>query len=63
MSDANDQTADRKTAGEYAQATTARTRVIRSTDLLAGAREVLIEHAGSCYSLRQTSNGKLILTK
>lgn len=38
-------------------------RQIRSTDLLGGRREVLIEHAGELYSLRQTSKGKLILTK
>ena len=38
-------------------------RRIRSDDLLSGQREVLIEHAGELYSLRQTSNGKLILTK
>jgi hemin uptake protein HemP len=38
-------------------------RQIRSDDLFVGGREVLIEHAGELYSLRQTSKGKLILTK
>ena len=38
-------------------------RLIRSSDLLHGKREVLIEHAGELYSLRHTSKGKLILTK
>ena len=38
-------------------------RRIRSDDLFSGEREVMIEHAGELYSLRQTSKGKLILTK
>jgi hemin uptake protein HemP len=38
-------------------------RQIRSTDLFGDRREVLIEHAGEFYLLRQTSKGKLILTK
>ena len=36
---------------------------IRSEELFGGQRELLIEHAGEVYSLRQTSKGKLILTK
>ena len=36
---------------------------IRSEELFGGQREILIEHAGELYSLRQTSKGKLILTK
>lgn len=36
---------------------------ISSQQLLAGAKEVLIEHHGSVYRLRQTALGKLILTK
>ena len=36
---------------------------ISSEELLRGQRELLIEHAGELYSLRQTSKGKLILTK
>lgn len=35
----------------------------RSEALLAGAREVVIEHRGQDYLLRLTSSGKLILTK
>lgn len=38
-------------------------RQIRSAELLDGCREVSIEHAGELYLLRQTSKGKLILTK
>lgn len=38
-------------------------RRLRSDDLLGGQREVLIEHAGDCYTLRHTRQGKLILTK
>jgi hemin uptake protein HemP len=38
-------------------------RTIKSSDLLAGENELLIEHNGGVYSLRETSNGKLILTK
>ena len=36
---------------------------IDSAQLLAGAREVVIEHAGQHYHLRLTRNDKLILTK
>jgi hemin uptake protein HemP len=36
---------------------------LRSTDLLSGAREAIIEHGQDLYRLRLTSNGKLILTK
>lgn len=46
-----------------ASGNTAQRRQIRSDDLLGGCREVLIEHSGELYSLRQTSKGKLILTK
>jgi len=38
-------------------------RHICSDELFGGQRELLIEHAGEIYSLRQTSKGKLILTK
>lgn len=38
-------------------------REVQSTELLAGERELLIRHAGETYTLRQTSKGKLILTK
>lgn len=33
------------------------------SDLLAGDREVILEHGGQDYRLRITANGKLILTK
>lgn len=36
---------------------------LRSSDLLSGAREAIIEHGQDLYRLRLTSNGKLILTK
>jgi hemin uptake protein HemP len=31
--------------------------------MFAGGNEVIIEHCGATYRLRQTSQGKLILTK
>lgn len=39
-----------------------RVQHVTSSVLLAGAREVVIEHAGREYRLRLTGNGKLILT-
>ena len=38
-------------------------REVESTTLLAGGRELLIRHGDEVYMLRQTSKGKLILTK
>jgi len=38
-------------------------RTVRSEDLLGGARELLIEHAGAIYRLRVTRNDRLILGK
>jgi hemin uptake protein HemP len=38
-------------------------RSISSRDLLAGHREVVINHDGDQYRLRLTSTNKLILTK
>lgn len=38
-------------------------RTVASAELLAGAREVVIEHRGESYRLRHTRNDKLILTK
>jgi hemin uptake protein HemP len=35
----------------------------RSETLLAGGRQVIIEHRGQEYVLRLTASGKLILTK
>ena len=40
-----------------------RVAVLSSAELFRGANEVLIEHKGAVYRLRQTSLGKLILTK
>jgi len=40
-----------------------RVRLITSTQLLAGFPEVQIVHGDAIYRLRQTSLGKLILTK
>ena len=39
------------------------TRLVTSQQLFAGAVEVQIDHRGVFYRLRQTSLGKLILTK
>jgi hemin uptake protein HemP len=41
----------------------ARRRHIFSSALFDGGRAVEIDHAGVMYTLRQTSKGKLILTK
>ncbi|WP_284402190.1 hemin uptake protein HemP [Dyella lipolytica] len=44
-------------------ATVSSVRRISSQRLLAGERELVIQHQGSEYHLRLTRNGKLILTK
>ena len=41
----------------------ARDHALDSAQILAGRREVIIEHDGAVYRLRHTKNGKLILTK
>jgi hemin uptake protein HemP len=38
-------------------------RTTTTRELLAGGNELQIEHNGEIYTLRQTSKGKLILTK
>lgn len=38
-------------------------RAVESVALLAGGKELLIRHGAEVYTLRQTSKGKLILTK
>ncbi len=38
-------------------------RRITSETLMAGRRELIIEHSGEAYRLTVTSKGKLILTK
>ena len=40
-----------------------RPQVVLSSDLLAGHREVIIEHGTEQYRLRLTTNNKLILVK
>jgi hemin uptake protein HemP len=40
-----------------------RERVVSTTDLLAGAHRIWIEHAAERYLLQITRSGKLILTK
>lgn len=37
--------------------------VVKSAELLNGARTIAIEHNGSLYRLQETRFGKLILTK
>ena len=49
--------------GEPRAAAAATGRAIASESLFAGAREVQIVHRGSLYRLKQTTLGKLILTK
>ncbi len=43
--------------------TRAQPAAVKSEALFGGASEVLIDHRGVMYRLRQTSLGKLILTK
>lgn len=45
------------------EAIAAPVRRVSSHRLLAGERELVIQHLGSEYHLRLTRNGKLILTK
>jgi hemin uptake protein HemP len=41
----------------------AKPRRLKVSELLAGAREAILEHGGQDYRLRITASGKLILTK
>ena len=50
-----------KTESKSVSATTR--RKLASRDLLGGGNDLQIEHNGEIYTLRQTSKGKLILTK
>jgi hemin uptake protein HemP len=50
-------------AGVDTASAVASVRRISSQRLLAGERELVIQHLGSEYHLRLTRNGKLILTK
>jgi hemin uptake protein HemP len=38
-------------------------RIVKSGELFGGGHVLLIDHRGEIYSLRETSKGKLILTK
>ena len=38
-------------------------RIVKSSELFAGGHVLLIDHGGEIYFLRETSKGKLILTK
>ncbi|HTN73760.1 MAG TPA: hemin uptake protein HemP [Pirellulaceae bacterium] len=40
-----------------------RPRIVRSEELLQGARELWVEHGDEMYRLRLTRSGKLYLTK
>jgi hemin uptake protein HemP len=51
------------TGAERATTTRPAVQRIDSTHLMAGGRELVIEHAGQEYHLRLTRNDKLILTK
>jgi hemin uptake protein HemP len=48
---------------ERSAAPAGRPRRLKVSELLAGEREVILEHGGQDYRLRITANGKLILTK
>lgn len=50
-------------AGQAGTAPGTGLRRLSVAELLAGDREVILEHDGQDYRLRITANGKLILTK
>ncbi|MEW5891672.1 MAG: hemin uptake protein HemP [Pseudomonadota bacterium] len=50
-------------AGQLKVAAPGQARTIDARSLFGDAQVVLIEYRGECYQLRQTRNGKLILTK
>lgn len=56
-------TPPRPSGVDDAEAPTTAVRRVSSHRLLAGERELVIQHMGSEYHLRLTRNGKLILTK
>ena len=47
----------------YQSTTVAPRRQLASRELFGGGKELHIEHNGEIYTLRQTRQGKLILTK
>ncbi|WP_019023837.1 MULTISPECIES: hemin uptake protein HemP [unclassified Thioalkalivibrio] len=51
------------TVGASASRPAAGPREVASEDLLGPARQIRIRHRGEWYTLRQTANDKLILTK
>ena len=50
-------------ANESNRQPAAKLRRLKVSELLAGEREVILEHNGQEYRLRITANDKLILTK
>ncbi len=52
-----------RTAGAPQSGAAPTMRRMTSNELLAGRKELAIEHSGEEYRLRITSKGKLILTK
>ncbi len=52
-----------ETAASHDGGNLVNTRRITSDALMAGQRELIIEHSGEAYRLSITSKGKLILTK
>ena len=63
MTTASHSPLDLPTASSAAAPLKPATRRIRSQDLLQGRREIEIDHDGALYRLRETSRGKLIMTK
>jgi len=63
MNPGNEPKAAAANAAQPRQQPASRRREITSVELFAGAREIDIRHADEVYTLRQTSKGKLILTK
>ena len=57
----SEQDATRKS--EETPPSNARLRRLKVSEILAGNREVILEHGGQDYRLRITANDKLILTK
>jgi hemin uptake protein HemP len=58
-----DKTDKNDTATQVQQRPTAQPERVRVSDLLKGARELILEHGNQDYRLRITASGKLILTK
>ena len=54
---------DVRSAGASQHAKSPPAKCLDSHALFEGAREIRIDHGGQEYRLRQTRNGKLVLTK